>query len=391
MNDFDKINNVYYEEKLLFYDVFWIKGKNKVYILAPLFLVGWNGSELDGEYPIAIKANNTGLYPGKELIEELFITQGEYMAEFKTFILGNSSLLFVVDVMPSNDDLVVEINYKIRGRLITKPFTLSRNSRDKLELAAANLTLDENDVFDDWLHYHSMAGVDHFLLYDNGTKDLEELHAITSKYNCTIIPWGYTYSFELPEGWKYYKCPACRHIFGCQNSQQNHNIYKYCESFDWIAYNDADEYLYPIKHNGIKAHLDISKAYAVVNNVFHRTDGDSTLNRIYDRFIIREPIISVPVEHKYSPPSSANFIELHTALSRAKIIFNVGLLEDGDIIGIHIVKLVNKRDYHIFSADNELRLNHYRKTLHYMGKEVNDSCIITDDSFSEYVKQLEGI
>ena len=200
MNRFDKINSVYYDEKLLFYDVFWIKSKNKVYIQAPLFLVGWYGNKLKNEYPINIKeyTRYLDLYPGESLIDDLSLVYNGVKISFKTHILGRACFMFVADITEDVSVLSIDLNYQIKGVVNTLKLELYPNDRPKANMAIGNMLLDNNDVMDDWLHYNSLAGVDHFFHYDNGTKDKTTLNTITSKYNCTVIPWEYVYFHEYP-------------------------------------------------------------------------------------------------------------------------------------------------------------------------------------------------
>jgi len=396
MNGFNDIRSVYHDEKLLFYDIFWIKSKKKVYIQAPLFLVGFNGKELKPEYPVNIKpyAKYPDMYPGPELIEDIFIIYGSCKAHFETHILGRACFMFVADLSKMKgtpgDVFEIELNYKIRGTLYKQFFSLPYNDRPKSDMAIGNMILNNNDIMDDWLHYHSMAEVDHFFFYDNGTKDKERLQKITSKYNCTIIPWKYIYFHEYPKGWPYDKTTFDGHIFGAQGPQQNHAIYKYCESFDWLAYIDVDEYLYPVSETSFKDIMSPlgNHAYLVANNTFYRTDAWNGFDRMYDKFLVREPIRHIPVEYKHSSVLG-EINALYAALDRAKIIFNVNLLEDGDSIAIHVAMLVHNRDYHIFDPKNELRMNHYRKTPNHQSGEINARCTEHDDSLSKYVKDLE--
>jgi hypothetical protein len=117
--------------------------------------------------------------------------------------------------------------------------------RKKYGLSVVCAIKNEADDLLEWLHFHRLAGVDHFYLYDNGSTD--ETRAIIESY-----PWPETITYHYVDG-----------DFG-QKRAFHHAIDSYRNSSEWCAFIDADEFLYPVQGNSIKDVLkDVSSAPAV--------------------------------------------------------------------------------------------------------------------------------
>lgn len=124
------------------------------------------------------------------------------------------------------------------------PFDLKPKKRRYL--SATTLFKDEERFLKEWLEFHRLLGIEHFYLYDNGSKDRVKVTEILKPYIekdlATYIPWEYPYDskafdYSLKPNW-----PSNSHLY-CQIPQINHCLYKYGKESKWILAVDIDEYL----------------------------------------------------------------------------------------------------------------------------------------------------
>jgi Glycosyltransferase family 92 len=109
--------------------------------------------------------------------------------------------------------------------------------RKKHRLSAVCAIKNEADDLLEWLHFHRLAGVDHFYLYDNESTD--ETQTVIQSF-----PWPEMITYHYVEG-----------DFG-QMRAFHHAIDSYRNSSEWCAFIDADEFLYPVEGDSIKDVLD---------------------------------------------------------------------------------------------------------------------------------------
>lgn len=110
-------------------------------------------------------------------------------------------------------------------------------SRKKHRLSVVCAIKNEADDLLEWLHFHKLAGVDHFYLYDNESTD--ETRAIIESF-----PWPDMITYHYVKG-----------EFG-QIRAFHHAIDSYRNSSEWCAFIDADEFLYPVEGSSIRDVLD---------------------------------------------------------------------------------------------------------------------------------------
>lgn len=92
------------------------------------------------------------------------------------------------------------------------------------DLAIAAIFKDEAADLEEWLQFHSGVGVDHFILYDNGSSD---------NFREVLAPWlgaGRVTLVDWPRG---HQCAA-----------YNHSIRGFRGRCRWIAFIDLDEFLF---------------------------------------------------------------------------------------------------------------------------------------------------
>jgi glycosyltransferase involved in cell wall biosynthesis len=84
----------------------------------------------------------------------------------------------------------------------------------------------------EWIAYHRVIGVDHFILFDNGSVDGGKETILSSHLSdfVTIIDWP-----ERPG----------------QITAYQHCIETYMDGFDWVAFIDVDEFIHPLRDSNL--------------------------------------------------------------------------------------------------------------------------------------------
>lgn len=107
-------------------------------------------------------------------------------------------------------------------------------------LTVAALMKDEHELLPDWIEYHRVIGVDHFVLYDNRSVHRGRVRQVLRPYIsagiATLIDWDYPYRY----GW------STRSWLFCHRGQMHHALYKYGQWTKWLLLIDLDEYVYPV-------------------------------------------------------------------------------------------------------------------------------------------------
>lgn len=105
----------------------------------------------------------------------------------------------------------------------------------KQDLAVCLIFQNEGPYLKEWLEFHKLQGVRHFYLYNNNSCD--EFDKVLKPYiaagQVTLIEWPYTYNFGGHQEW--IKIQA-RAYTDC--------IQKFGAEWEWIAFIDADEFLF---------------------------------------------------------------------------------------------------------------------------------------------------
>ena len=117
---------------------------------------------------------------------------------------------------------------------------------DKIKLAVCAVFENEAPYLPEWLAYHHLAGVGHFVLYDNGSTDdpAGAIRASRVGEHVTLIPWP-----QRPG-----RMAAYRHFIDI-----------FSPGFDWAAFIDVDEFLLPLNSRNVVDTLDwLSSAAAVL-------------------------------------------------------------------------------------------------------------------------------
>ena len=103
------------------------------------------------------------------------------------------------------------------------------------ELSVAAMFKDEMDIMPEWIEYNRMMGVEHFWLYNNGSKDhyLEFLYPYIAKGIVELIEW-----------------PGANGVNWCHIQARAYNdaIKRAKGLSKWVAIIDIDEFIVPIHH-----------------------------------------------------------------------------------------------------------------------------------------------
>jgi hypothetical protein len=115
----------------------------------------------------------------------------------------------------------------------------------RLGVVLVAIVKNEADYLEEWLAYHYALGVEHFLIYDNGSTD--DTPALLERYInhglVTYIAW------PMRAG---------------QISAYNHALRMFGETARWLAYYDPDEFLVPLQDDDIPSFLARFEDYATV-------------------------------------------------------------------------------------------------------------------------------
>jgi hypothetical protein len=109
----------------------------------------------------------------------------------------------------------------------------------------ACIVKDEAEYLEEWLGYHVAVGVDHFLIYDNGSTDGSA--ALLERY----INHGLVTRIDWPLG-------------GGQLAAYNHALRMFGSTSRWLAYYDVDEFLVPLLDDDVPTFLARFEDAAVV-------------------------------------------------------------------------------------------------------------------------------
>lgn len=156
---------------------------------------------------------------------------------------AQDTYLAALALAPQSENLRRELAGLLRVMDARKLHAGVNGTKHRLSVVCA--IKNEADDLLEWLHFHRLAGVDHFYLYDNESTD--ETRSIIESF-----PWPEMITYHYVEG-----------DFG-QARAFHHAIDSYRNSSEWCAFIDADEFLYPVTGDSITDVLDeVSSAPAV--------------------------------------------------------------------------------------------------------------------------------
>lgn len=134
-----------------------------------------------------------------------------------------------------------------------------------MTLAICTMVKDERPYMAEWFAFHALVGVSHFRVYDNGSTDgtLALLAQLASHYDIEVLPW----TVEGIERQQSAFNDACRALAG---------------RHDWVAFLDADEFLFDPQWRPLPSWLDTLDEDVGAVAVNQRVFGSSGLIGIDD-------------------------------------------------------------------------------------------------------------
>lgn len=141
----------------------------------------------------------------------------------------------------------------------------------------------------EWIEFHRVVGVDHFILYNHLSEDdyLKVLQPYIEENIVTLIEWNIPYEGDI-NAWLPVQCSAYEDAF------------KRGRKATWIAFLDTDEFLFPTEKKNLKDFLkEFPYASAVVVN--WQDYGTSNVAEIpKDRLMIEMLTYKGPVNYFYN-------------------------------------------------------------------------------------------
>lgn len=164
--------------------------------------------------------------------------------------------------------------YKLLMKLV-KPPKISKQV-NKYDVSICAIFRDEADYLREWIEFHLLAGVQHFYLYNNFSKD--NYLNVLEKYICqdivTLIDW------PIEKG---------------QMSAYQDCVKKYSSDTKWIGFFDIDEFCVPNKNNEIYDFLMKFNNKAPIVIINWKYFGSSGLiNRDIKGLVVEDFVVSWP-------------------------------------------------------------------------------------------------
>lgn len=119
-------------------------------------------------------------------------------------------------------------------------FLMPKLKNDNIKICICTIGKNENRYIKEFIDYYKNYGVDKIFLYDNNNIDGEKFEIIINDY--------ITQNFVEIKNWRGIKRPQMMMYKDCYN--KNYDI------FDWLIFNDIDEFIYLNNYNNIKKFLN---------------------------------------------------------------------------------------------------------------------------------------
>jgi hypothetical protein len=234
--------------------------------------------------------------------------------------------------------LFLQLRFKFASLLMGKnwtpfshvsiPIVIKENKQEKkIYLAITSIIRNESASLKEWLDFHILAGVEHFFLYDNeSSDDTEEIlqpYIESGQVSLTYWPTAFYHSTQI--------------------FSYAHSVTRNHELVEWMAFIDADEFLFSPSQIGIQEVLKNSNDF----NAFHinwTCFGGSN-------FAFPPSLGVIKSYTRMANLNSADEV-MKAELTKIKSVVRVSALTD---IKVHDSKVVGR----IMSDTRDLRLNHY--------------------------------
>ena len=119
---------------------------------------------------------------------------------------------------------------------LSQPVTQTDSTQHYLAIFA--IVRNEGAYLNEWVEFHRMMGVSHFFIYDNGSNDgtADLLYPYVNEGLVTLVNWA-----DFLKGWEGVAGTSGR----TQKLAMLHCIANFGHLAEWMAFIDADEFLFP--------------------------------------------------------------------------------------------------------------------------------------------------
>lgn len=129
-------------------------------------------------------------------------------------------------------------------------------SNKKYYLTVCAIFKNEAQWLREWIEYHRIVGVDHFLLYNNESTDhsMDVLEPYIEKNIVNVVNWPDRKSKDELHAW----------VYATQVPAYNNGIKLLKKQSDWIAFIDIDEFIVPITATNLKELLQEYQSFGAL-------------------------------------------------------------------------------------------------------------------------------
>lgn len=213
-SSYDRLNTVKTPSgSFLFYDVF---RKNDIIVCI-------------GPYYATKNVNALNIEVEGETVEPVFVPDNQCHTCIYTFNIPSSCLEKQA------------INFTLVNDGARYDLELVKGPEKTYLCSVSALMKNEHSVIEEWIKHHLSFGVQHIYLYDNNSRDRDQLDKLIAPYesSITLIYWDFPYHAYIPER---HPLLLDSHYY-CQIPQLNHANWKYGYQSTWILNLDLDEFL----------------------------------------------------------------------------------------------------------------------------------------------------
>lgn len=218
----------------------------------------------------------------------------------------------------------------------------------KHHLAICAIVKNEHDYLLEWIAYHRLVGVDHFLIYNNssdgddGTTDLlNKLHRIGAVDH---VPWPDRPNWTLPGG-VHLRPQVPAYYDGVERLRND---------AEWLAFIDVDEFILPLQRDDLPSTLEFYQQFGGVgaNWRMFGTSGETKKTNI-------------PVCQRFTMAAfPGNIVNQHVkCIARTALIRDVGVhrpfLKNGLLVDEHGRQITHSSGFRYPVSYDILRINHY--------------------------------